>query len=248
MSGELQIYPDVDPYCNKAPLWVRGALQSIGPLTQELSTLDHIPNCNRITELVLQLIDALAPVCLENPIPEQKRGIIVSLLQYCGYKNFADQLSRRWLELDKAQAPHNGGDESTVSPGRREEEPTNEIDVAPSTDGQQARVVTLEGGKAIIVWHVATSGIHKQPVRKWKISPPDAVAQYPVSLNVQFVERGKRRSMCAAIDPDNRLYLTIELDDGTVLYDGRAEVPCDMKKWDETYKKSDQQRGDAIAA
>ncbi len=101
---ELQIYPVADPYSNIAPLWVRGALQSIGPLTQELSTLECIPNCNRITELVLQLIDALAPVCLENPIPEEKRGKIVSLLRYCGYQNFADQLLHHWAEADAAIA------------------------------------------------------------------------------------------------------------------------------------------------
>jgi hypothetical protein len=101
---ELQIYPDADPYSNKAPLWVRGALQSIGPLTQELSTLEHIPNCSRITEVVLQLIDALAPVCLENPITVEKREKIVSLLRYCGYKNFADQLLHHWAEADAAIA------------------------------------------------------------------------------------------------------------------------------------------------
>jgi hypothetical protein len=230
ISGELQIYPDADPYCNKAPLWVRGALQSIGPLTQELSTLEHIPNCSRITELVLQLIDALAPVCLENPIREEKRGTIVNLLRYCGYKNFADQLSRRWLELDEAQAPRNGGDESTMSPGGREEEPTNEIDVVPSTDGQQARVGALEGGKAIIVSHCAVFGIKRWPVRKWKVSPPGPQAQYPVSVTVSFVEPRKRQRKCTEIYPDNRRYLIVELDDGTVLYDSRAEVPWDSKK------------------
>lgn len=83
---------------------MRGALQSIGPLTQELSTLEHIPNCSRITELVLQLIDALAPVCFENPIPEEEREKIVSLLQYCGYLSFSDQLLRHWAEADAAIA------------------------------------------------------------------------------------------------------------------------------------------------
>jgi hypothetical protein len=74
----------------------------------------------------------------------------VNLLRYCGYKNFADQLSHRWLELGEVQAPRNCCDESTVSPGGREEEPTNEIDLAPSTDIQLARIGAVEGGNAVI--------------------------------------------------------------------------------------------------
>lgn len=37
--------------------------------------------------------------------------------------------------------------------------------------------------------------------------------------------------MCTDVDPENRRYLTVELDDGTVIYDSPAEVPCDMVKW-----------------
>lgn len=55
-----------------------------------------------------------------------------------------------------------------------------------------------------MVWHIATSGIHKRPVRKWKISPPHPQAQYSVSITVEYVEPRKRRSTCNAIDPDNR--------------------------------------------
>jgi hypothetical protein len=101
---ELGIYPDSDPYSDREPLWVRGALQSIGPLAQELSTLADIPNRNLLTGLLLQLFAALAPACLENPIPEEKRGRIVSLLRYCRYRDFADQLLDCWAKADDANA------------------------------------------------------------------------------------------------------------------------------------------------
>lgn len=52
--------------------------------------------------------------------------------------------------------------------------------------------------------------------------------------------------MCTDVDPENRRYLTVELDDGTVIYDSPAEVPCDMVKWGETYREFGQRRGDAI--
>jgi hypothetical protein len=43
------------------------------------------------------------------------------------------------------------------------------------------------------------------------------------------------------ITPNGR-YLTIERD-GEVLYDSRADVPCDMTKWTEEYRES---RADAL--
>jgi hypothetical protein len=65
----------------------------------------HIPNRNLITGLLLQLLDALAPACLANPIRKEKRGKIVSHLRYCGYKGLVDQLLDCWAKADEAVAP-----------------------------------------------------------------------------------------------------------------------------------------------
>jgi len=101
----LAIRPGIDPYDEAEPLWVRGALQTIGPLAHAVSTIPHIPNRETITHLILQLIPALAQACLEKPIPVEKRGNILSLLRdYCGYKEVADQLSCRWAEAEDAIA------------------------------------------------------------------------------------------------------------------------------------------------
>jgi hypothetical protein len=37
--------------------------------------------------------------------------------------------------------------------------------------------------------------------------------------------------------PDDIRYLTLVDDSGTVLYDSRTDVPCDMEKWQKTYAK-----------
>ena len=98
MTIGLQILPDVDPYNDREPLWLRGALHSIALIA---STLSHIPNKDRITVLALQVIDALAPALLETPITKEKRGLIVSLLRgSCGYKDFTDQLLDCWAKAD----------------------------------------------------------------------------------------------------------------------------------------------------
>jgi hypothetical protein len=89
-QASLVIYPDVDPYSERALLWVRGALQSIGPFAERVATLQHIPNHDLITRLLLERFAALAPACLENPIPDENRGKPVSVLRYCGYKDFTD--------------------------------------------------------------------------------------------------------------------------------------------------------------
>jgi hypothetical protein len=104
-SADLRIYPDIDPYRERDPQWVRGGLQAIGPIADAVSTLSPLPGRDRIIGLVLELFDALGPVLLQTAIPEEKRGNIVSLLRnYLGYGDFAHQLSACWAEIDAAIA------------------------------------------------------------------------------------------------------------------------------------------------
>jgi hypothetical protein len=51
-----------------------------------------------------------------------------------------DDVGQQGSEVIETQPRRNGGDEDTVSAGGREQESTNEIDVAQSADSQQARV------------------------------------------------------------------------------------------------------------
>ena len=101
MPVGLQIAPDVDPYDDREPLWVRGGFQLIAFIA---SALPNIQNKEQITGLVLQVINALVPTLLEVAMPDEKRGKIVSLLRFCGYKDFADQLLLCWAEADAAIA------------------------------------------------------------------------------------------------------------------------------------------------
>jgi hypothetical protein len=96
----IQIFPDIDPYSERQPPWVRGALHSIALIA---CSLPHLPNKDRITTLALQVIDALAPALLETPIPKEERRLIVGLLRaHCGYRTFVDQLLDYWANADEA--------------------------------------------------------------------------------------------------------------------------------------------------
>jgi hypothetical protein len=107
-QASLAVYPNTDPHNDQEPLWWRGGLQSVALLAQEASILEHLPNSDRVTDLTLRLIDALAPAFLEAAIPQGKREKILRLLLFCGYRGFVDQLVRRCTEADEAQARRNG--------------------------------------------------------------------------------------------------------------------------------------------
>jgi hypothetical protein len=84
-----------------------------------------------------------------------------------------------------------------------------------------------------LVRHCAVFGERRHPVRDFKIGETKPYAQYPVSVTILYVEPRKRRWMAATATPDNLTYFTIE-DRGTVVYDSRKEVPCDMAEFEQT--------------
>ena len=99
--ASLAVDPRVDPYRDGAFLWVRGALQALAILAGPVATLREIPNQRAITSALLELLNALAPACLESHIPETDQELALTLLgEYCGYGEFAGQLARRWAEAD----------------------------------------------------------------------------------------------------------------------------------------------------
>ena len=108
----LAIDPRVDPYRDGAFLWVRGVLQALAILAEPVAKLPEIPNPQAITRALLELLDALAPACLESDIPKEDRGLTLRLLgEYCGYRDLACQLAHRWAEAD---ARRNGTQQDIV--------------------------------------------------------------------------------------------------------------------------------------
>lgn len=81
------------------------------------------------------------------PSPRQyDRPQIVRLLRnYGGYDDFADQLITS--EPNEGQPPRSGDDESTIGPGDRKEEFTNQSDIVPSRDSQQAASTSSKAAK-----------------------------------------------------------------------------------------------------
>lgn len=85
------------------------------------------------------------------------------------------------------------------------------------------------GGKATIAHHSAVFGRQVTEVRTWTVSEPEPYAQYSLAVVVSYREPRQRRSWVCRVFPDNLKYLTIE-EAGEVVYDSRADVPCDMDK------------------
>jgi hypothetical protein len=95
----------------------------------------------------------------------------------------------------------------------------------------------MEGEKATIIQHCAVFGTVKTEVRKFWVNDAKPYAQHPVSVIITFVEPRRRSSSYIRVVPDSHRFTTIEAS-GKVLYDSRNDVPCDMAKWAETYRKN----------
>jgi hypothetical protein len=88
-------------------------------------------------------------------------------------------------------------------------------------------------GPAVIVQHCAVFGQLETPVRWFKVGKVGPYAQYKQTVTVCFRSVRERNSASYTMKPDNLRYLTVEAD-GRVLYDSRADVPCDMAHWEKT--------------
>jgi hypothetical protein len=94
-------------------------------------------------------------------------------------------------------------------------------------------------GPAEAVMHCAIYGASRNTtVRTYAVYAPRPYAQHKrpyaqhkVSVTISWVEPRKRKSSFVTITPDNVRYWTIEKD-GKVIYDTRADVPCDMVEFE----------------
>jgi hypothetical protein len=85
-------YPDIDPLNDNDAPWINGAIKLIPHLAEAIPA-KAIPNRDAIICTALELIPPLVEGVLELPnIPEQR--LIEVLLKYCGYRDYADRVSR----------------------------------------------------------------------------------------------------------------------------------------------------------
>lgn len=87
-------------------------------------------------------------------------------------------------------------------------------------------------GTVDIVRHNAVMGRTEQAARWFRVSDPRPFAQFDASVCISYLAAGSRRQATLWVYSGNLEYLTVEAD-GRVLYDSRADVPCDMAKWEE---------------
>jgi hypothetical protein len=95
----------------------------------------------------------------------------------------------------------------------------------------------IQDEKATLIQHCAVFGTLKTEVRKFVIGDAKPYAQYPVSVRISFVKPRERNGSSIMVLPDSHRFTTIERD-GVGLYDSRADVPCDMTKWKESYRRN----------
>jgi hypothetical protein len=92
-------------------------------------------------------------------------------------------------------------------------------------------------GKLKRVLHCAVFGRLEDVVRKVQVADPKPDAQYSVSVTIGSVPKGRRRWFFVTMTPDDIRYCTVEDESGRVLYDSRQDVPCDMAKWEDTWRR-----------
>jgi hypothetical protein len=105
--------------------------------------------------------------------------------------------------------------------------------VTIETDGGAVNAGKRSGENAIIYRHSAVFGIQHDPVRKFEIGSVEPYAQYEKSVSIKGVSSGRRRWRYFRVTGDNLSYYIIKNAAGRELYDSRADVPCDMAKWQE---------------
>jgi hypothetical protein len=92
-KGGDRSYPDIDPFKDDDPPWINGALRLIPLLAEAIPLTETIPNRDAIVGGAIELIPPLAEAVLQlQDITKQR--LIEGLLKYCGYRDYADRVSR----------------------------------------------------------------------------------------------------------------------------------------------------------
>jgi putative DNA primase/helicase len=127
-----------------------------------------------------------------------------------------------------------------------EKEPTTPVDIRLLSE-QDGRTGGWIERPAAIVHHSAVFGTWETPVRSFQLGEVGSYAQYDRAVHIRFIEPRKRQRSGIWVYNDDADYVTIE-DEGEVLYDSRADVPCDQAKWDEKAERMGKQRSAALAS
>jgi hypothetical protein len=86
-------YPEIDPFKDDDPPWINGALRLIPLLAGAIPLTETVPNRDAIVDGAIELIPPLAEAVLQLQ-DIAKQSLIEGLLKYCGYRGYADRVSR----------------------------------------------------------------------------------------------------------------------------------------------------------
>jgi hypothetical protein len=86
-----------------------------------------------------------------------------------------------------------------------------------------------------IVQHCCVYGDLRTVVRRWEVKQLGGTT--PNEVIILFTRPRERNDHHFTISPDNIRWTTIEDEDGTMLYDSRVDVPCDMDIWQANYDR-----------
>jgi hypothetical protein len=96
----------------------------------------------------------------------------------------------------------------------------------PRPDPEHRSMTGLKDG-VLNVYTCVMNPCSRRPIRAFSVSTVKPEAQYDQSVTITFTYPRKRKSLAMGFYPTNGQYATVEVD-GTVVYDSRADIPCDM--------------------
>jgi len=104
------------------------------------------------------------------------------------------------------------------------------------TPDTSPRLDVITGAQALIVQHHAVFGRLARSVTSFTVGTVEPRADDTRAVTVSFEEPRKQMRSSVRMVADDTRYLTVEVA-GTLVYDSRQDVPCDMTRWQETKLK-----------
>jgi hypothetical protein len=110
-------------------------------------------------------------------------------------------------------------------------------DPMPRPEPEHRSMTGLKDG-VLNVYTCVMSPHHARPIRAFSVSSVKPEAQYDQSVTITWTAPRKRKSLAMGFYPTNGQYATVEVG-GNVVYDSRADIPCDMNLFNSSRARFD---------
>jgi hypothetical protein len=107
----------------------------------------------------------------------------------------------------------------------------------PRPEPEHRSMTGLKDG-VLNVYTCVMSPHHARPIRAFSVSSVKPEAQYDQSVTITWTAPRKRKSLAMGFYPTNGQYATVEVG-GNVVYDTRADIPCNMELFNSSRARFD---------